>query len=153
MFNITHHQGNANRKHNEISFHTYVIAKPAQSGPVLFLTRCWIIFQRSKSKTTSPSAKACSEEDILFSTPGTKDSLAPWNQRFGTWLESECWYPLRREESYGTFSPKTIEEIGGFEHKLPVLLVWPCNKLFSVPNSDVLVYLASVCVGHTNTVQ
>ena len=30
------------------------------------------------------------------------------------------------------------------------LLEWPCNELFSVPNSDVLVCLASLCVGHMN---
>ena len=32
----------------------------------------------------------------------------------------------------------------------PALLACPCNKYFSLPNSDVSVYLASLCIGYTN---
>ena len=52
--------------------------------------------------------------------------------------------------AYKNFSPKTIREFGVFEHKPPVLLAWPCNKPFPVPNSETSVYLASLCLGHTN---
>ena len=37
-----------------------------------------------------------------------------------------------------------------FEHELPILLAWPCNKLFSPSDSSILVCLASMCVRHTN---
>ena len=52
--------------------------------------------------------------------------------------------------AFRSFSLKTIREFRVFEHKTPILLAWPCNKPFSAPSSNVLVCLASLCVGHTN---
>ena len=49
-----------------------------------------------------------------------------------------------------TFPRKPSESLGIFEHKSPILLAWSCNKPFSAPNSDISVYLASLCVGHMN---
>ena len=46
--------------------------------------------------------------------------------------------------AYKNFSLKTIREFRDFEHEPPILLAWPCNKLFSALNADVLVYLASL---------
>ena len=48
--------------------------------------------------------------------------------------------------AYKNFSLKTIGELGFFERKSSLFLVWPCNKTFS----DVLVCLASLCIEHRN---
>ena len=53
-------------------------------------------------------------------------------------------------KAYKIFCLKTIEEFRGFEREPPILLAWPCKELFSAPNSDVLVYMASLCHGHMN---
>lgn len=50
--------------------------------------------------------------------------------------------------AYKNFTLKTIGELGFFECKSPLFLVWPCNKTFSAPYSGVLVCLASLCTGH-----
>ena len=47
-------------------------------------------------------------------------------------------------------SLKAIEEFRFSEHQPPVLPAWPCSKPLSALNSDILVCLASLCVGHTN---
>ena len=52
--------------------------------------------------------------------------------------------------AYKNISPQTIRESVVFEHEPPLLLAWSCNKPFSAPNSDVLIYLASMCIGHVN---
>ena len=52
--------------------------------------------------------------------------------------------------AYKTFSPQTIRAFRGFEHRPPVFLAWCCNKPFPGPDSSVSVYLASLCIGHTN---
>ena len=41
-----------------------------------------------------------------------------------------------------------VSSFGSFEHKLPILPAWPCDRPFSTPNSDVSVHLASLCIGH-----
>ena len=46
------------------------------------------------------------------------------------------------------FFLKAFGEFEGFEREPPILLAWPCNKLFSAPDSDILVSLASLCIGH-----
>ena len=52
--------------------------------------------------------------------------------------------------AYKNSSPKTIREFGSFKHELSILLSWPCNKPFSIPNSNISVCLASVCIWHMN---
>ena len=51
------------------------------------------------------------------------------------------------------FPPQTISEFGVFELESPVLLPWPCNKPFSVPNSDASVWFGSQCFGHMDYVE
>ena len=45
---------------------------------------------------------------------------------------------------------KPFWEFRGFWARATHILAWPCSKLFSAPNSDVLVCLASLRIGHTN---
>ena len=46
---------------------------------------------------------------------------------------------------------KHFQEFGVlWGHKPPILLAWPCNELFSAPNSCVSVCLASLCIRHRN---
>ena len=45
---------------------------------------------------------------------------------------------------------KTIGKFGPFEHKSLILLAWPCNKLFSAPDSDIWVCLTSSYISYTN---
>ena len=52
--------------------------------------------------------------------------------------------------AYKIFSLKTIQEFGFLEHEPPILLAWPCNKPFCAPDPDILVCLASLCIGHMN---
>ena len=52
--------------------------------------------------------------------------------------------------AYKTFSPQTIREFRGFEHRPPVFLAWRCNQLFPGPDSSVSVFLAPLCIGRTN---
>ena len=52
--------------------------------------------------------------------------------------------------AYKNFSPKTIREFGVFECEPPILLAWPCNKIFSAPNSGISVCWVSLYFGHTN---
>ena len=42
--------------------------------------------------------------------------------------------------AYKNSSPKTIKQFRVFEHEPHILLAWPCNKPFSAPNSDLLVW-------------
>lgn len=44
-----------------------VTAEPAQSGPILFLTGYWVVFQRQPNKTMSHAAEAHTQEKILAS--------------------------------------------------------------------------------------
>ena len=39
--------------------------------------------------------------------------------------------------------------LGLLEHELPIL-AWQCNKPVSAPDSDVLIFLASLCIRHTD---
>ena len=54
--------------------------------------------------------------------------------------------------AYKNFFPQTIGEFRVFKQEPPILLAWACNKTFSAPNSKVSVYLATLCVRHTNFV-
>ena len=49
-----------------------------------------------------------------------------------------------------TSHQKITGEFGVFEHEPPILLASLCNKSFAGPNSDVLVCLTSLCIGHMN---
>ena len=53
-------------------------------------------------------------------------------------------------KAYKIFCLKTIEKFRGFEHEPPIFLAWPCKEHFLALNSDVLVYMASLCHGHMN---
>ena len=55
--------------------------------------------------------------------------------------------------AYKNFPPITIGEFEVFEYKSPILFAWPCSKPFSAPNSDILVYLISLCIRHTKFVE
>ena len=51
-------------------------------------------------------------------------------------LKMFCWNPSGSLGYFGVWAT----------HPLP----WPCNKHFSVPNADVWVYFASLCIEHMN---
>ena len=48
---------------------------------------------------------------------------------------------------YKNFSPRIIEELRVFERGPLVLLSWPFDKTISAPNYNLMVCLASLCIG------
>ena len=54
-------------------------AEPTQTGPMLFLTRHQVIFQRQQNKTTSHAAEACSEEKTVTSDNTRNQSFSALN--------------------------------------------------------------------------
>lgn len=61
-----------------------VTAEAAQTGPILFLTRYWVVFHRRQNKSASHAAKARTGEKMLQITPKTKVS-SPVELKDRTW--------------------------------------------------------------------
>jgi len=52
--------------------------------------------------------------------------------------------------AYKNSSIKAMWEFESLQHELPALPAWPCSKPLSAPDSNILVCLASLCIGHRN---
>lgn len=87
------------------------------------------------------------EEDVRFLFPVQAEheipvSSPPTNQKRVT-----CPAALPPHFVYKNFSPRIIEELRVFECEPPVLLSWPFDKTYSAPDYNLLVCLASLCIG------
>ena len=88
-----------------------------------------------------------------FFTPEPPGSLWPYNQPIReltrSWLHTPHHPLLIWPLKMISWNPwRSLR--GFFEHKSCVLLRWPCDKLFSVPNSNISVCLASLFSGLRN---
>ena len=73
---------------------------------------------------------------------------SPTNQKKVTHLAA-----LTPNLAYKNFPPIPIGKFEVFEYKSPILFAWPCSKPFSAPNSDILVYVISLCIRHMKFVE
>ena len=80
--------------------------------------------------------------------PETPPCSLPTNQSDRT--KSHTLQPSPQILPIETSPPSTIGEFRVSEHEPPVLLARPCSKPFSAPDSDVSVFLASLCIRHMN---
>lgn len=55
-----------------------ITTESAQNGPILFLTKYWVEFQRQQTETASHVAEACAKERTLTSSCTQNQSLTPW---------------------------------------------------------------------------
>ena len=78
--------------------------------------------------------------------PGKPVALPSTNQRTDQELITYPTPPSPYLAFEDAFLKPLKESQGFFEHKSCVLLRWPCDKLFSVPNSSILVCLASLFI-------
>ena len=85
-----------------------------------------------------------------------------WNLKADDWDSWTCYLTTNQSEeshtpwsshlksAYKNSSLKPLGDFGSFEHEPPLFLACLQNTRFFAPNSDVSVWLASLCIRHTN---